>query len=52
MNSGGGKIPGIEIKNEREILLLSYILKRCQMLSIICQKAMGQDLGWDLSPFT
>ena len=32
-------------KNERTVVLLSYISKQCQMLSIICQKYEGQNLG-------
>lgn len=37
-------------KNERIVVLLSYISKQCQILSIICQKAGGQNLGWYLFP--
>ena len=37
-------------KNERTVVLLSYISKQCQMLSIVCQKAGGQNLGWYLFP--
>lgn len=37
-------------KNERTVVLLSYSSKQCQMLSIICQKYGGQNLGWSLFP--
>lgn len=55
MEEGGEEKEGEEKfqnrnKNERIVVLLSYISKQCQILSIICQKAGGQNLGWYLFP--